>query len=360
MAVDRVGKDGSITVEEARSVDTSIDFVEGFRVESGYISPQFINQERRGAAKYEDCYVLITDESVEAVEQILPTLELVSRENRPLLIVAENVEGQALAALIMNALRGTMRVAAIKAPLYGEERRSTLKDLATSIGATMVNRTSGVTLGDVKLEHLGVVSTVDITKNTTTFIGGKGDVEEVERRIDNLKVELEQTENMHEAQRIQDRITRLASGVAIIRAGGLTEVEMIEKKHRIEDALEAVRSAQQEGIVPGGGVTLLRASRGIHVDVANDDQGLGVKIILEAVKDPVKQMANNAGLSPDVIIEKVLAEKGSMGMNFYSGEIVDLFEEGVIDPAKVTRTALQNAVSVASTLITTNYAIIEV
>ena len=253
-----------------------------------------------------------------------------------------------------------MRVAAIKAPLYGEERRSTLKDLATSIGATMVNRTSGVTLGDVKLEHLGVVSTVDITKNTTTFIGGKGDVEEVERRIDNLKVELEQTENMHEAQRIQDRITRLASGVAIIRAGGLTEVEMIEKKHRIEDALEAVRSAQQEGIVPGGGVTLLRASRGIHVDVANDDQGLGVKIILEAVKDPVKQMANNAGLSPDVIIEKVLAEKGSMGMNFYSGEIVDLFEEGVIDPAKVTRTALQNAVSVASTLITTNYAIIEV
>tara|TARA_R110001606_G_scaffold374793_2_gene532783 strand:+ start:151 stop:1719 length:1569 start_codon:yes stop_codon:yes gene_type:complete len=360
MAVDRVGKDGSITVEEARSVDTSIDFVEGFRVESGYISPQFINQERRGAVKYEDCYVLITDESVEAVEQILPTLELVSRENRPLLIVAENVEGQALAALIMNALRGTMRVAAIKAPLYGEERRSTLKDLATSIGATMVNRTSGVTLGDVKLEHLGVVSTVDITKNTTTFIGGKGDVEDVERRIENLKVELEQTENMHEAQRIQDRITRLASGVAIIRAGGLTEVEMIEKKHRIEDALEAVRSAQQEGIVPGGGVTLLRASRGIHVDVANDDQGLGVKIILEAVKDPVKQMANNAGLSPDVIIEKVLAEKGSMGMNFYSGEIVDLFEEGVIDPAKVTRTALQNAVSVASTLITTNYAIIEV
>ena len=360
MAVDRVGKDGSITVEEARSVDTSVDFVEGFRVESGYISPQFITNERRGSVHYEDCYVLITDESIEAVDQILPTLELVSRENRPLLIVAENVQDQALAALIMNAIRGTMRVAAIKAPLYGEERRNTLKDLATSIGATFINRASGTSLKEIKLENLGIVSSVDVTKRDTTFIGGNGDMEEVDRRIETLKVELEQTDNMHEAQRIQDRITRLASGVAIIRAGGLSEVEMVEKKHRIEDALEAVRSAQQEGVVPGGGVTLLRASQGLEVETPNEDQALGVKIVLEAVKAPVKQMAQNAGMSPDVVVEKVLSEEGSFGMNFYTGEVVDLFEEGVIDPAKVTRTALQNAVSVASTLITTNFAIVEV
>jgi len=358
-AVDRVGKDGSITVEEARSIETSLDFVEGFRIESGYLSPQFITDERRGAVKYEDCYVLITDESIESVEQILPTLELVARENRPLLIVAENVEGQALAALIMNAIRGTMRVVAVKAPRYGEERRNILSDLALSIGSTFFTRSSSKKLKEVQLADLGVVSTVDINKTTTTFVGGQGDIDQVEDRIEVLKVELGQTENLHEAERVQDRITRLASGVAIIRAGGLSEVEMIEKKHRIEDALEAVRSAQQEGVVAGGGVTLVRAAHGVEVETDNEEQSLGVQIVLEAVKAPIRQMASNAGVSPDVTLHTVLNEEGNRGVNFYDGEVTDLFEAGVIDPAKVTTTALQNAVSVASTLITTNFAIIE-
>jgi len=359
-AVDRVGKDGSITVEEARSIETSLDFVEGFRIDAGYLSPQFITDERRGAVRYEDCYVLVTDESIEAVEHILPTLELVARENRPLLIVAENIEGQALAALIMNALRGTMRVVAIKAPYYGEERRNILNDLAISIGATFMTRAATRKLKEVKLQDLGMVSSVDITKIDTTLVGGQGDVDEVERRIEALKVEVAQTENLHEAERLQDRITRLASGVAIIRAGGLSEVEMIEKKHRIEDALEAVRSAQLEGIVCGGGVTLVRASENLVVETPNDEQALGVKIVLEAVKEPIKQMASNAGLSPDVTLDKVLNQKGDVGVNFYDSQVTNLVEAGVIDPAKVTKTALQNAASVASTLITTNFAIIEI
>jgi len=288
-------------------------------------------------------------------------LEVVARENRPLLIVAENVEGQALAALIMNAIRGTMRVAAVKAPRYGEERRNILKDLATSIGATFVNQSSGLQLRDVKLENLGMVKTVEITKFDSTFVGGDCDIEEVENRIEILKKEVEKVDEIHEAERVQERITRLASGVAIIRAGGLTEIEMIEKKHRIEDALEAVRSAQLEGIVPGGGVALIRASRNIEVESENEDQELGVKIILDAVKEPLRQIASNAGHSPDIALNKVEACTDSEGINFASKDldVVDLYEEGIIDPVKVTRTALQNAVSVSSTLITTNYAIVQ-
>jgi len=359
-AIDRVGKDGSITVEEARSVETSLDLVEGFRIDSGYLSPQFINDERRGAAKYDDAFVLVTDEQVDAVEQILPVLEVVSREGRPLVIIAENVEGQALAALIMNALRGTMKVAAVKAPRYGQERRNILKDLAASIGATFVSKENGAKLKDTKLEDLGRCKSIDITKGVTTIIDGKGDADEIEKRMDALKIELEQTDSVYECERIQERITRLASGIGIIRVGGLTEVEMIEKKHRIEDALEAVTSAQQEGVVPGGGVALLRATRGIQVETENEDQELGVKIVLEAVKAPLRQMAANAGESPDLILSLVQAADDNLGWDFANGKLVDMIEQGVIDPAKVTRTALQNAASAASTLLTTNYAIVEV
>ena len=359
-AIDRVGKDGSITVEEARSVETSLDLVEGFRIDSGYLSPQFINDERRGAVKYDDAFVLVTDAQIDAVDQVLPVLEVVSREGRPLVIIAENVEGQALAALIMNALRGTMKVAAVKAPRYGQERRSILKDLAASIGATYVSKEGGTKLRDTKLEDLGRCKSIDITKGITTIIGGKGDVDEVEKRIDALKVELEQTDSMYECERIQERITRLASGIGIIRVGGLTEVEMIEKKHRIEDALEAVTSAQQEGVVPGGGVTFLRATKGLEVETDNEDQDLGVRIVLEAVKAPLRQMAENAGESPDLVLSLVQAADDELGWDFSSGKLVNMMETGVIDPAKVTRTALQNAASAASTLLTTNYAIVEV
>jgi chaperonin GroEL len=358
-AVDSAGKNGSITVEESRSVDTSLDLVEGFRFDSGYASPQFITDERRGAVRYEDPLILVTDYDIDSVDQILPTLEVVARENRPLLIVCENIEGQALAALIMNAIRGTMRVAAVKAPNYGEERRSVLKDLALSVGATFVSRESSMQLREAKLVDLGTAKTIDILKNASTIVGGAGDQSEIEKKIEVLKVELEQTDSLYECEKIQERITRLASGVAIIRVGGATEIEMIEKKHRVEDALEAVKSAQEEGIVPGGGVALVRSVHNLKVQLDNEDQEIGAKIVCEAVSAPVKQMALNAGTSADLILAKVLSLQENHGWDFSNSKIVDMYNEGIIDPAKVTRTALQNAVSAASTLITTNYAIIQ-
>ena len=359
-AVDKAGKNGAITIEEARSLDTSLDLVEGFRFDSGYAATAFINNERRGVVKYtEDPLFLVTDYKVDAVEQILPILEVVAREARPFVIVAEEIEGQALAALIMNAMRGTMKIAAVKAPRYGEERRNILKDLAISVGATFVSRESGIKMQDVKLENLGIAKSVEISKGETTIMGGKGTVNEIEERIETLRATLEQTESFHECERIQERITRLASGIAIIRVGASTEVEMIEKKHRIEDALEAVRSAQEEGIVPGGGVPLIRATQATDFEVDNEDQALGVEIIRKAVFAPLRQMAENAGESPDIIQTIVGSLEDNQGYDFRNRTTCDLLESGVIDPVKVTRCALQNAVSAAGTLITTNHAIIQ-
>ena len=356
-AIDKVGKDGSITIEEARAVETSLDLVEGFRFDSGYISPTFVTDERRGVVKHEDVFILVTDNNIELVEDLLPTLEVVAREGRPLLIVAENIEGQALAALIMNAVRGTMRVVAIKAPRYGQERRNILKDLAISVGATFISQEKALKLKEAKLEHLGRAKAIEVYKYATTIVGGTGDVDEVDKRIEALKVELEQTESIHDCEKLQDRITRLASGVGIIRVGGSTEVEMVEKKHRIEDALEAVTSAQQEGVVPGGGTALLKASCDIELDFDSEDQKIGYKIIIESVKAPIRQMALNAGESPDLILNMVLTGPEGSGYDFSKGELVQMLEAGIIDPVKVTRVALQNATSVSSTLITTNYAI---
>ena len=356
-AIDKVGKDGTITIEEARAVETSLDLVEGFRFDSGYISPQFITDERRGLVKHEDVFVLVTDNNIEFVEDLLPVLEVVAREGRPLLIVAENIEGQALAALIMNAVRGTMRVVAIKAPRYGQERRNILQDLAISVGATFVSQENTLKLKEVKLEHLGRAKAIEVYKYATTIVGGTGDADEVEKRIEALKIELEQTESIHDCEKVQDRITRLASGVGIIRVGGSTEVEMIEKKHRIEDALEAVTSAQLEGVVPGGGTALLRASSDLELDFDSEDQKIGSKIIVESVKAPIRQMALNAGESPDLILDMVLSGPPGCGYDFSRGELIQMLEAGIIDPVKVTRVALQNATSVSSTLITTNYAI---
>tara|TARA_B100000809_G_C15131166_1_gene528476 strand:+ start:1065 stop:2633 length:1569 start_codon:yes stop_codon:yes gene_type:complete len=358
-AVDLAGKDGAITIEEARSVETSLDIVEGFRFDSGYISPTFINNERQGSVKYSDPLVLVTDAQIETVDELMPMLEIVARESRPFVIVAENVEGQALAALIMNSVRGTLKVAAVKAPRYGQERKNILRDLALSIGATYVSRTSGIKLKDVQLEHLGSAKTITILKSATTIVDGAGDAHAVEGAIEVLKVEVEQTESLRECELIQERITRLASGIAIIRVGAPTEIEMMEKKHRVEDALEAVRSAQQEGIVPGGGVTLLKLAAALEIVGENDDQNFGINIVKEAAKEPIRQMALNAGGSPDLIVDTVLRSKENFGYNFASGQVVDLFEKGIVDPAKVVRCALQNAASASSTLLTTNYCIIE-
>ncbi len=359
MAIDQAGKDGSVTIEEAKSVDTTLEVVEGFRFDSGYTAGAFVNNERRGVVQYENPLILVCDSKIEVVEEILPLLEVVAREGRPLVIVAEEVEGQALAALIMNAVRGTMKVAAVKAPRYGEERRSILNDLAIATGATFVTQQSRLDLREVKLEHLGTAKSIEVGKNLTTVVDASGDFALVEERIETLKEELRQTENLKECERIQERITRLLSGVAIIKVGAATEIEMIEKRHRIEDALEAVRSAQQEGIVPGGGVALLRAIKDFKIETVSDDQKLGVDIILNAVKAPLSQMAENAGHSPDLVISMVENSEVAEGYDYQTGEIINMIESGVVDPAKVTRCALQNAASAAGTLITTSHAIVE-
>tara|TARA_R110000824_G_scaffold67882_3_gene175835 strand:+ start:526 stop:2100 length:1575 start_codon:yes stop_codon:yes gene_type:complete len=359
-AVDLAGKDGAVTIEEARSVDTSLDIVEGFRFDSGYFSPKFITNERKKTAAYEDPLILVTDARISSVEDILPVLEVVAREGRPLVVVAEDVEGQALAALIMNAIRGSMKVAAVKAPRYGEERRDILKDLAISVGATFVSADTGQSLKSAKLDDLGTAKKIEISKNWTTIMGGNGIPELVEAQIDLIRDQISATDEIHECERLQERITRLASGIAIIRVGAMTEIEMIEKKHRIEDALEAVNSAQQEGIVAGGGAALIHAIRDLEVSVEGPDQELGVLIIKEALLAPIKQMAANAGQSSDIIIQKIKASTNqSEGWDFANGELVDMMEAGIIDPVKVTRCALQNAISVASTLITTSHAIVE-
>jgi len=359
MAVDQAGKDGAISIEEARSLETSLDVIEGFVFDSGFLAGAFVTDERRNAVVYDDPLLLITDHKIEHVEDILPILEIVAREGRPFIIVAENVEGQALAALIMNSVRGSMKVAAIKAPRYGEERRAMLHDLALSTGATYVSRISGMKLKDVTLENLGSANKIESYKHRTTIAGGKGDWEKIEERIETYKVELEQTESFHECERIQERITKLASGIAVIHVGAATEIEMIEKKHRIEDALEAVKSAQLEGIVPGGGTALIRAIQGLEVEVDSEDQRLGVEIVKRAVEAPLRQMAKNADASPDIVLSTILSESSEYGWDFATDSLSHLVEEGIIDPVKVTRCALQNGASVATALITSNYAIVE-
>ena len=361
MAIDKVGQDGSITIEESRSLDTSIDIEEGFKVPAGVAASAFITDERRSVMSYDEPLILVTDYKIDAVEPILPILEMIAREGRPLIIVAEEVEGQALAALIMNAMRGTLKVAAIKAPFYGNERRDTLSDLAASIGATFITRESGVKLNEVQLKHLGSAKSVEGSKYATTFVGGNADFEEIEKRIESLKSDIKSCDDMQAAELMQGRIVRLVSGVAVIKVGGATQVEMIEKKHRVEDALEAVRSAQDEGIVGGGGTALLRASQDLVVSSADPhgDQSYGVSIVVNACRAPITQMALNAGLSPDIIIEKVLSSDTGNGWDFRNNRLTNMISGGIIDPVKVTKTALQNASSCAGTLITTNYGIIQ-
>ena len=358
-AVAAAGKDGAITVEEARSQKTSLDLVEGFRLDAGYAATAFITDERRRAATYDDPLLLVTDEKIEHVQDIMGVLELSARESRPLIFIATEVEGQALAAMIMNALKGTLKVAAIKAPRYGEERKNILQDLAVSTGATFVSRSNGKRLKDVKLADFGTASRIDITKYQTTIVGGNGDPDLLEDQIESLKEDLQHESNLNECEKIQDRIARLASGIAIIRVGAATEIEMVEKKHRIEDALEAVKSAQLEGIVAGGGTALLSATRNLDVVVENKAQAVGVEIVRIAVQAPLRQMALNAGESPDIICSQVIEAATNTGYDFVTGRIRDMLEAGIIDPVKVTRTALQNAASVSGTLITTNCAVIE-
>ena len=349
MAVDKVGQDGSITIEESRSIETSVDITEGFGMASGYCAGAFVTDERRSVMYHEEPLILVTDNKISSVEPILPLLEMIARE------------GQALAALIMNAMRGTLKVAAVKAPLYGEERRETLSDLALSTGATFITRESGAKLQDVRLSDLGTAKSIESNKYSTIVVGGNCDHEAVETKIQSLKADIESTESLPECEKIQGRITRLSSGVAVIRVGGATEVEMTEKKHRVEDALEAVRSAQEEGIVPGGGTSLLRAALKLVIKTHNADQAYGASVIRKACEEPLRQMALNAGMSPDLVVSEIekTTQDSDIGWDFRLQESTTLLSKGIIDPVKVTRTALQNAASCAGTLITTNYAIIQ-
>jgi chaperonin GroEL len=359
-AVDQVGKGGAITIKEAKSNETSLELTEGFQFDSGLLANAFITDERRGVMKHEDCMILVTDRNITTIDDILPALELAARDGRAFIIIAEDISGQALAAMIMNAMKGSMRVAGIKAPRYGEERRNILADLAISTGATFVSRESGLQLKDVKLHHFGTAQSVESDKRATIIVGGNQDDEEVEKRIELLKTDIEKESSLSVCEKIQERITRLASAIAVIKVGGITEVEMMEKKHRVEDALEAVHSAQQEGIMAGGSSVLLRVSNKVAVETQTHEQQIGVEIVKQAVKEPFRKMVSNAGMSPDIYLEKVENHTNpESGLDVSTGEIVNMFAYGIIDPFKVTRCALQNAASAASTLLTTDVGIVE-
>lgn len=357
-AVDKIGKNGSVSVEDAKSHETKLELVEGFKFQSGYAARAFVTDERRGLAKYDNPMFLITDSKIEQVNDILPALEIAAREGRPFVIVADEIEGQALAALIMNTIRGSMKVAAVKAPSYGEDRRGIMSDLATATGAKFFQQSLGHKVTEVSLTDFGQAASIEIAKNRTTVVDGEGDYELVENRIEEIKNEINDTDDLHAAQRLQDRITRLSSGVAIIRVGANSEVELIEKKHRIEDALEAVNSAQQEGIVLGGGMTLLRISEAMDIDFDNQEQAVSLGIFKKALQSPFNTMAQNAGHNPEVLRLTMGECQDMEGYNFLTGNKENLFHSGVIDPAKVTRCALKNAVSVAGTLLLTNHSIV--
>ena len=361
LAVDKVGKDGAITIEEANSIDTTLDLVEGFRFESGFAASAFITDERRGVTRHEDVMLMVSDDRIEHVDQILPALEIAARETKPLMIVADDIQGQALAALIMNTVRGSMKVIAVKAPGYGEARRNIMSDLAVATGGKYFRKSSGDNIKNISLNDFGTARTIEVSKGLTTIVDGGGSMESVTERIDLLKEDLMSNDSLYECEQIQDRITRLASGIAIIRVGAATKIEMIEKKHRIEDALEAVRSAQQEGIVPGGGSTLFKIAKDLKTETDNEDQQKGCEIVREALCSPLKVMSENSGFDFSMILNKMegLDTLSNLGIDFTTGNVADLIETGIIDPVKVTRCALQNAASVAGTLITTNYAIIE-
>jgi len=359
-AVDLAGKNGAITIEDSKSYETELDLTEGFIFESGYLSSQFITDEMRKVAKHNDCLLFITDWKLEHVEPIMPVLELAAREKKPLIIVADDVEGQLLAALIMNAIRNSMKIVAVKAPYYGEERRNVLADLAVATNGRFFTRDSGLDFSQFTLSDFGRCKAVEVGKTQTAIIGGKGSAEEIDKRSEELKELIKETADLEECKRIQDRITRLASGVVTIRVGGSSEVEVVEKKHRIEDALEAVKSAQMAGTHPGGGTTLLKASRLIKTPKLPEDQAVGYNVVIKSLSAPFEKICENLDLPAQVLSEKVIKSKDGYGLDTKTRTVVDLYEAGVIDPVKVTTSAVKNSISVVSTLITTNNAIVEV
>ena len=358
-AMAKVGNEGVITVEEAKTAETELDVVEGMQFDRGYLSPYFITNPEKMEVVLEDALVLLFEKKVTSLQPLLPVLEAVVQSGRPLLIIAEEVEGEALATLVVNKLRGGLRVAAVKAPGFGDRRKAMLEDLAILTGGELIAEDLGIKLENVTLDMLGKAKKVTITKDDTTIVDGAGDKKLIEGRVNQIRAQIEDTTSDYDKEKLQERLAKLAGGVAVIRVGGSTEVEVKEKKDRVDDALNATRAAVEEGIVPGGGVCLLKASLSLaDLKGDNDDQNAGIAIVRRALQAPLRQIAENAGVEGSIVVGKVLENaSASYGFNAQTEEYVDMIQAGVIDPAKVVRAALQNAASVASLLITTEAAI---
>lgn len=360
-AMDKVGKDGVITVEEAKSMATTLDVVEGMQFDRGYISPYFITDPERMECNLEDVFILIHEKKISSMKDLLPILEQIAKMGKPLLIIAEDVEGEALATLVVNKLRGTLQVCAVKAPGFGERRKAMLEDIAILTGGTMISEDLGIKLENIKLSDLGRAKKITVDKENTTIVEGTGDPAKIQGRVKQIKTQIEETTSDYDREKLQERLAKLVGGVAVINVGAATEAELKEKKARVEDALHATRAAVEEGIVPGGGVALLRCIPSLkNLKLENHDQNIGVKIVMRALEEPIRQIVNNAGLEGSVIVEKVKASKDvNFGFDAQNEEYVDMMKAGIIDPTKVTRTALQNAASVAALMLTTSVMVSE-
>ncbi|MFK7965300.1 MAG: chaperonin GroEL [Burkholderiaceae bacterium] len=353
-AMEKVGKEGVITVEDGKSLNNELDVVEGMQFDRGYLSPYFINNPDRQVAVLEDPYILLHDKKISNIRDLLPVLEKVAKTSRPLLILSEEVEGEALATLVVNNIRGILKTCAVKAPGFGDRRKAMLEDMAILTGGTVISEETGMTLEAAELTELGECARIEIGKENTTIIDGKGETATIENRVKAIRSQIEEATSDYDREKLQERVAKLAGGVAVIRVGAATEVEMKEKKARVEDALHATRAAVEEGIVAGGGVALLRARSQIKVAGDNPDQDAGIKIVMRAVEEPLRQIVDNCGDEPSVVVAKVLEGKDNYGYNAASSEYGDLVAMGVVDPAKVSRTALQNAASIAGLMLTTD------
>ena len=354
-AMDKVGKEGVITVEDGKSLKNELEVVEGMQFDRGYLSPYFINQPEKQAAVLDNPFILLHDKKISNIRELLPVLEQVAKAARPLVIIAEDIDGEALATLVVNSIRGILKVVAVKAPGFGDRRAAMLEDIAVLTGGTVISTNVGLTLDKATLEQLGTAKKVEVTKENTTIIDGAGQAEAIENRVRNIRTQIEAATSDYDREKLQERVAKLAGGVALIKVGAATEVEMKEKKARVEDALHATRAAVEEGIVAGGGVALIRAKQAIRdIKGDNDEQNAGIRIVLRAMEEPLRQIVANAGDEPSVVVNTVAQGEGNFGYNAQTGEYGDLVEMGVLDPTKVTRTALQNAASVASLILTTD------
>ncbi|ACY48801.1 chaperonin GroEL [Rhodothermus marinus] len=359
-AFEKVGKDGVITVEEAKGTETTLEVVEGMQFDRGYLSPYFVTNPDTMEAVLEDAYILIHDKKISAMKDLLPILEKVVQTGRPLLIIAEDVEGEALATLVVNKLRGVLKVAAVKAPGFGDRRKAMLEDIAILTGGTVISEEKGYRLENATLDYLGQAERIIVDKDNTTIVGGKGDPAQIKARANQIRQQIEETTSDYDREKLQERLAKLAGGVAVLKIGAATEPEMKEKKARVEDALHATRAAVEEGIVPGGGVAYIRAIAALDkVEVENEDQKIGVQIVQRALEEPLRQIAANAGWEGSIVVQRVKEGQGDFGFNAQTEEFGNLLEQGVIDPTKVARTALENAASVAGLLLTTEAVVAE-